>query len=330
MRNSMKFIIIIALLIAIVVTHLLTGTFSLAPGDLIDLLINQAGEDVRLVLFEFRMPRIIVTLVCGAALALSGLILQVISKNPLADPGIIGVNAGSGFGVVLFIMFVSGSMSQHLYALPLMSFIGGLATVLIIFFLSFMGGTFKSNIFILIGIATAMGVTGFVYVFTSMFDETQMEMLNRYFAGNIWGDTWPFVFISVPYILIIAAFVFFRIREMGMLNLDDEMLIGFGMNVNKEKIILIILSAMLSSLAVSVCGAISFIGLIAPHISRLLFGQNMKILFFSSLLIGGVLLTGADLVGKLLLAPMIIPTGIVVALIGGPYFLRLLLKAKQI
>jgi iron complex transport system permease protein len=87
---------------------------------------------------------------------------------------------------------------------------------------------------------------------------------------------------------------------------------------------------MLSSLAVSVCGAISFIGLIAPHISRLLFGQNMKILFFSSLLIGGVLLTGADLVGKLLLAPMIIPTGIVVALIGGPYFLRLLLKAKQI
>ncbi|TVT27350.1 iron ABC transporter permease [Salinicoccus cyprini] len=330
MRNQFKFIIIIALLVAILVTHLFTGTFSLTWTDLLNILTNQASADVRLVLFEFRMPRILVVLVCGAALALSGLILQVISKNPLADPGIIGVNAGSGFGVVLFITFISGSMSQHLYALPLMSFVGGLLTVLIIFFLSFIGGAFKSNIFILIGIATAMGVTGFVYVFTSVFDETQMEMLNRYFAGNIWGDTWPFVYISVPYILIISLFVFFRIREMGMLNLDDEMLTGFGMNVNKEKIILIVLSAMLSSLAVSVCGAISFIGLIAPHISRMLFGQNMKILFFSSLLIGSVLLTAADLLGKLILAPAIIPTGIVVALIGGPYFLWLLMRARQI
>ncbi|MCG1009782.1 iron ABC transporter permease [Salinicoccus sp. ID82-1] len=330
MRNQFKFIIIIALLVAILVTHLFTGTFSLTWTDLLNILTNQASADVRLVLFEFRMPRILVVLVCGAALALSGLILQVISKNPLADPGIIGVNAGSGFGVVLFITFISGSMSQHLYALPLMSFVGGLLTVLIIFFLSFIGGAFKSNIFILIGIATAMGVTGFVYVFTSVFDETQMEMLNRYFAGNIWGDRWPFVYISVPYILIISLFVFFRIREMGMLNLDDEMLTGFGMNVNKEKIILIVLSAMLSSLAVSVCGAISFIGLIAPHISRMLFGQNMKILFFSSLLIGSVLLTAADLLGKLILAPAIIPTGIVVALIGGPYFLWLLMRARQI
>ncbi|GAB3057361.1 FecCD family ABC transporter permease [Salinicoccus sesuvii] len=330
MRNSIKFIIISVLLMAVVLIHLFTGTFSLTFTDLMDVVTNQASDNVRLVLFEFRMPRIIVVMVCGAALALSGLILQVISKNPLADPGIIGVNAGSGFGVVLFITFISGSMSQHLYALPLMSFIGGLLTVLIIFFLSFMGGTFKSNIFILIGIATAMGVTGFVYVFTSMFDESQMETLNRYFAGNIWGDTWPFVYISVPYILLVSLLVFFRIREMGMLNLDDEMLTGLGMNVNKEKIILIILSAMLSSLAVSVCGAISFIGLIAPHISRMLFGQNMKVLFISSLLIGSVLLTSADLLGKLVLAPVIVPTGIVVALIGGPYFLWLLMKAKQI
>lgn len=115
-----------------------------------------------------------------------------------------------------------------------------------------------------------------------------------------------------------------------MLNLDDEMLTGLGMNVSREKVMLIILSAMLSSLAVSVSGAISFIGLLAPHISRLVFGQNMKVLFASTLMMGGVLLTGADLLGKVLLAPVIIPTGIVVALIGGPYFLRLLLKTRQI
>ncbi|WP_020007356.1 FecCD family ABC transporter permease [Salinicoccus albus] len=330
MHNTRKFTIVILLLAAVIITTLVTGTFSLSFNDLLSLLTAQAGQDVQLVMFEFRMPRLLITLICGAALAISGLILQAVSKNALADPGIIGVNAGSGFGVVLFITFISGSMDQQLYMLPLMSFIGGLLIVLLIFALSFAGGAFKSNIFILIGIATAMGVTGFVYVFTSMFDDTQMEMLNRYFAGNIWGDTWPFVWISVPYILLIMAFVFFRIREMSMLNLDDEMLTGFGMNVNKEKIILIVLSAMLSSLAVSVCGAISFIGLIAPHISRLMFGQNMKLLFFSSILIGSLLLTGADLIGKLIMAPMVIPAGIVVSLIGGPYFLRLLFKTGRV
>src|SRR5699024_7385650 len=291
---------------------------------------GSADENVMTVFFDFRMPRIIITLVCGAALAISGLILQAISRNALADPGIIGVNAGSGFGVVLFITFISGSMSQHLYALPIMSFIGGLLTVLIIFSLSFMGGQLKSNIFILLGLATAMGVTGFVYVFTSMFDTEQMEMLNRYFAGNIWGDTWAFVWISVPYILIIMVFVYSRIREMGMLNLDDEMLIGFGMNVNRDIIILIVFAALLSILAVSVCGAISFIGLIAPHISRMMFGQNMKMLFFASTVMGALLLTTADLLGKLVLEPMIIPAGIVVSLIGGPYFVWLLLKAGRV
>lgn len=330
MRNSYKLIIAVILLIGVVITSLVTGTFNMTFQDLASLMTGQASENVLTVFFDFRMPRIIITLICGAALAVSGLILQVISKNALADPGIIGVNAGSGFGVVLFITFVSGSMNQHLYALPLMSFIGGLLTVLIIFSLSFMSGKFKSNIFILIGIATAMGVTGFVYVFTSLFDVEQMEMLNRYFAGNIWGDTWAFVWISVPYILIILVFVYSKIREMGMLNLDDEMLTGFGMNVNREKITLIVFAAMLSSLAVSVCGAISFIGLIAPHISRMMFGQNMKMLFFASFIIGALLLTTADLLGKLVLEPMIIPAGIVVSLIGGPYFLWLLLRAGRI
>lgn len=330
MRNSYKLIIAVILLIGVVITSLVTGTFNMTFQDLASLMTGQASENVLTVFFDFRMPRIIITLICGAALAVSGLILQVISKNALADPGIIGVNAGSGFGVVLFITFVSSSMNQHLYALPLMSFIGGLLTVLIIFSLSFMSGKFKSNIFILIGIATAMGVTGFVYVFTSLFDVEQMEMLNRYFAGNIWGDTWAFVWISVPYILIILVFVYSKIREMGMLNLDDEMLTGFGMNVNREKITLIVFAAMLSSLAVSVCGAISFIGLIAPHISRMMFGQNMKMLFFASFIIGALLLTTADLLGKLVLEPMIIPAGIVVSLIGGPYFLWLLLRAGRI
>ena len=330
MRNSMKFMIIFALLIVVMLLTLFTGTYSLTFGDVWSLVTNSAGDDVRLVFYEFRMPRMLITIICGAALALSGLILQVLSRNPLADPGIIGVNAGSGFGVVLFIMFIGGTGTMNLYSLPLMSFTGGLLTVLIVFFLSFIGGRFNSNIFILIGIATAMGVTGFLYVFTSTFDDSQMTMLNRYLAGNIWGDSWAFVIAILPYIILVSVFVWMKINEMSMLNLEDENLSALGMNVNFEKVVLIICAALLSSVAVSVAGAISFIGLIAPHIARLLFPRDMKLIFLGAVGIGALLLSTADLAGKLLLAPTVIPAGIVVALIGGPYFIYLLMTARKV
>ena len=329
MRNSMKFMIIFALLIVVMLLTLFTGTYSLTFGDVWSLVTNSAGDDVRLVFYEFRMPRMLITIICGAALALSGLILQVLSRNPLADPGIIGVNAGSGFGVVLFIMFIGGTGTMNLYSLPLMSFTGGLLTVLIVFFLSFIGGRFNSNIFILIGIATAMGVTGFLYVFTSTFDDSQMTMLNQYLAGNIW-DSWEFVIVIVPYITVVSVFVWMKINEMSMLNLEDENLSALGMNVNFEKVVLIICAALLSSVAVSVAGAISFIGLIAPHIARLLFPRDMKLIFLGAVGIGALLLSTADLAGKLLLAPTVIPAGIVVALIGGPYFIYLLMTARKV
>ena len=331
MRNSVKILILVALIVVTIVFTLTTGTFKMSLIDIWALVTGQATSKVELVFYKFRMPRLIITLVCGAALALSGLILQVVSKNPLSDPRIIGVNAGSGFGVVLFIAFVAGSSGvNHLYTLPLMSFVGGLLTVLLVFTLSFVGGKFSSNTFILIGIATALGVTGFVYVFTSMFDDTQMDILNRFFAGNIWGDSWEFVIVTIPYIVIIMVITLFRVREMSMMSLDDDMLETLGMNVTREKIILIVLAALLSSISVSVAGSISFIGLIAPHIARMLFKVDMKIIFVGTLLIGAFLLSFADLIGKTVAEPLIIPVGIVVSLIGGPYFLYLLFRGKTI
>ncbi|CAM4207541.1 FecCD family ABC transporter permease [Lacicoccus alkaliphilus] len=329
MRNSIKLTVISLLLLAAMVLTLITGTYSLTPGDLWSIMMNRADSNVNLVFFEFRMPRMLITILCGAALALSGLLLQVVSRNPLADPGIIGVNAGSGFGVVLFLMFLSGG-ANNLYALPVMSFVSGLATVLAVFALSFIRGRFNSNIFILIGIAMAMGVTGFLYVFTSSFDDRQMTMLNQYLAGNIWGDTWAFVAVILPYIVVVSIFAWMKINEMSMLNMNDDTLGALGMKVNHEKVLLIISAAMLSSAAVSVAGAISFIGLIAPHIARLLFKVEMKFVFLGTLAIGALLLSLSDLLGKLVLEPLIIPAGIVVALIGGPYFIYLLMTARKV
>src|SRR5699024_7760191 len=144
MRNSYKLAAAVFLLAAVVIASLVTGTFNLTFQDLAALLTGSADENVMTVFFDFRMPRIIITLVCRVAFAVIGCILQSISRKALSDPGIIGVKSGSGIGVVLFITFFIGSLSQHLYALPIMSFAGGLLTVLIIFSLSFMSGEFKS------------------------------------------------------------------------------------------------------------------------------------------------------------------------------------------
>lgn len=325
---KIRLLLLTIVLFCLSIITLVTGTYNISFGELINTFTLTANNQTEMVIYSFRLPRLIVVIFCGIALALSGLILQAVSKNPLADPGIVGVNAGSGLGVVIYIGFLSQTLSHHIYLLPLMSFVGGVITVIVVFTLSFVRHQFKSQIFILIGIATAMGMTGFVYLFTAMFDRRQMMMLNQYFAGNIIGDTWTFVIISVPLIVFLIGLVYMCQRQITMVELDDELLINLGMNVYKTKIFLLIISALLSSIAVSIVGAISFLGLLAPHMSRMLVKSTMKYHILYTAFIGAILLTLADLLGKLMLAPMIIPTGIVVSIIGGPYFVYLLYKMK--
>ena len=191
----------------------------------------------------------LITIICGAALALSGLILQVLAEIR-SRTRIIGVNAGSGFGVVLFIMFIGGTGTMNLYSLPLMSFTGGLDGVDRVLPVVYRRALQKQYLHP-DRYCDRDGRTGFLYVFTSTFDDSQMTMLNQYLAGNIWGDL-GIVIVIVPYIIVVSVFVWMKINEMSMLNLKMKTFSALGMNVNFES--RSDHSVLLSSVAVSAAG----------------------------------------------------------------------------
>ncbi len=293
-------------------------------------LLGMGSATEQMILYEFRMPRLLVTVLSGAALALSGALLQSITKNPLADPGIIGINAGSGFAIVLLIMFIPVDSSTFIYVLPLFSLLGGLLTALVIFALSFKKGDGINPVrMVLMGVGLATALSGGSIMMTTTFNKDQIEFVSTWFAGSIWGDTWPFASVMALIILIFVPIVFMKANVLNILNTHDHISKGVGINVGRQNILIVTLAVLLSSSAVAVSGGIGFIGLLGPHIARGMVGPRHQMFMPLALLIGAILLTLSDTFGRILLQPAGIPAGIIVSIIGAPYFLYLMSKKTQ-
>lgn len=293
-------------------------------------LLGMGSAAEQMILYEFRMPRLLVTVLSGAALALSGALLQSITKNPLADPGIIGINAGSGFAIVLLIMFIPVDSSSFVYVLPLFSLLGGLLTALVIFALSFKKGDGINPVrMVLMGVGMATALSGGSIMMTTTFNKDQIEFVSTWFAGSIWGDTWPFASVMALIILIFVPIVFMKANVLNILNTHDHISKGVGINVGRQNILIVTLAVLLSSSAVAVSGGIGFIGLLGPHIARGMVGPRHQMFMPLAFLIGAILLTLSDTFGRILLQPAGIPAGIIVSIIGAPYFLYLMSKKTQ-
>ncbi|GGB08228.1 iron ABC transporter permease [Macrococcus hajekii] len=316
------------------VVVLLTMAFSMTTGDFkmtipqfFRILFGMGESTDTMILYEFRMPRLIVTLLSGAALALSGALLQSITRNPLADPGIIGINAGSGFFIVLLMIFLPVDSQTFVYVLPLFSMIGGLLTALIIFILSYKKNEGIQPVrMVLMGIGMATALSGASIMMTSTFKKEQMEFVASWYAGSIWGDTWPFAIILIISVFILVPLVFAKANTLNILNTHEHISIGVGVAVSRQRLLLIAIAVFLSSSAVAVSGGIAFIGLLGPHIARGLVGPRHQMFLPIALLIGAILLALSDTIGRILLQPSGVPAGIIVSLIGAPYFIYLMNK----
>jgi len=325
------------ILVALCIGALLTMVFSMSTGDFkmtvpqfFRILFGNGDTTDTMVLFEFRMPRLVVTLLSGMALAISGALLQSITKNPLADPGIIGINAGSGFGIVLLIMFMPVDSSTFVYILPLFSIIGGLLTALLIFILSHKKNEGIQPVrMILIGVGMATALSGASIIMTSTFNSDQMEFISAWYAGTIWGDTWPFAIMLAVTVCILLPIVFMKASTLNILNTHEHISTSVGVDVNRQRVILVSIAVFLSSCAVAVSGGIGFIGLLGPHIARSLVGPRHQMFMPIALLIGAILLTLSDTLGRILLQPAGIPAGIIVSIMGAPYFLYLMNRSAQ-
>jgi len=327
-------LIVMAILAVLIITAFIismnTGYIRLLPLDVLKTLFGMGTEKQSLILYQFRLPRIVISLLIGAGLAVSGCIMQGISRNALADPGILGINAGAGLMVMLFISFYPTTAAAPVFLLPVLALIGAGATAALIYALAYKRheGISPTRL-ILTGIAVAAGISAAMIVLTLRLDPNKYQFLATWMAGSIWGSNWKFVLALLPWILVLLPYVFYKARVMNVLSLGDQIASGLGTSVKGERMKLLIAAVGLAGASVAVSGGIGFVGLIGPHLARRLVGPKHQLLLPASALAGALLVIVADTIGRWILQPSEIPTGIVVALIGAPYFLYLLARTRS-
>ncbi|MEI4769015.1 iron ABC transporter permease [Psychrobacillus sp. FJAT-51614] len=323
-------IILISLLALLVITAIISaglGYSSLTFDRLIQTILGNGTFKEEFVLFSIRLPRILITILAGMALALSGAILQGITRNDLADPGIIGINSGAGVAISLFFLFLPIEAGSFVYLLPVVGFIGALLSACLIYLLSY---TRKEGLqpvrLVLVGVGFSMALSGLMIVLISSAERQKVDFIAKWLAGNIWGADWPFIIALLPWLFVLIPFTFYKANKLNLLGLSEPVAVGVGVSIEKERIVLLLAAVALAASAVSVTGGIAFIGLMAPHIAKSLVGPRHQLFVPIALLIGGWLLLFADTIGRNIIEPNGIPAGVMVALIGAPYFMYLLWK----
>lgn len=329
-RNTTVVIGCGVLLIISFIISMNTGYTKLSPLDTLRTLFGGGTDKENLILFDFRLPRIVVSILVGAGLALSGCIIQGISRNALADPGLLGINAGAGLMVILYVMFFGTQSFLSVFTLPFLALAGAGVTAVLIYGLTFKKGEGIAPMrLILTGVAVQSGISALTTLLVVRLDETQFDFVATWQAGSIWGSNWKFVLALLPWLLLLIPYVLYKARILDVMNLGDHVAYSLGASVEKERRRLLAASVALAACCVAVSGSISFVGLIAPHLARKLVGPKHGVLLPVCTLTGAVLVSAADTIARVIVQPAEIPTGIMVAIIGAPYFLYLLAKNRQ-
>ncbi|SDW99267.1 iron ABC transporter permease [Paenibacillus sp. CF384] len=307
-----------------------TGHAKLTALDTLRTLFGGGTEREHVILFDFRLPRITLSILVGAGLALSGCTIQGVTKNALADPGLLGISAGAGLMVILFTMFVGTGTLLSIFTLPFLALVGAGLTAIMVYVLAYKktDGVAPMRL-ILTGIAVQAGISALTTVLVIKLSEEQFDFVAVWQAGNIWGGNWKFVLALLPWLLILIPYLVYNSRKLDVLSMSEDTAYSLGVAVVKQHRKLLLVSVALAASCVSVSGSIGFVGLIAPHLARRLVGSRHIILLPVCALVGAVLVSVADTLSRVILPPAGIPTGIIVAIIGAPYFLYLLATAKE-
>lgn len=332
-KNNKKFAIVIGILmILIIATFLISlnmGSLAIEPIDVLKTLIGQGSKSHEIAIFKLRLPRIVIGILVGSALAISGTILQGVTKNDLADSGILGINSGAALFVVMYIYFMNGNVYDGMskltiFTMPIIALIGAIFGAFLIYMLAWKKGINSSRL-LLVGIGINVAFTSLLTIFQLRFTTQEFNRVMAWTTGSIWGASWQYVLAILPFILIFIILTLYKSRFLDVLNLGDEVATGLGVKVEKERRKLIIYAVILAGVATSVAGSIAFLGLVAPHIARKLVGPKHKKLIPTAALVGTLILLIGDTISRNLIAPMEIPVGIVVSVIGVPYFIYLML-----
>lgn len=320
------------LLVVLFLASLSFGSSFISPVAIFNSVLSSTPGQYDLIVFEFRLPRIVLAILIGIGMAVSGAILQSATQNGLADPGILGINSGAGFAVILYIFFTQGirfeSELLQLFILPIFALCGALLAAFFIYVFSWKKSSGVTPIrLILVGIGINAAFSALIIILQLKMDPRSFTQATVWLSGNISGVSWSYTYALLPWLIVLILIVLFKARYLNVLTLGDAMSTGLGVNVNRQRKWLLLLAVGLAGSCVAVGGGISFLGLVAPQLAKKLVGPRNEILLPVSALVGAVLLLFSDVVSRTILAPSEIPIGLVVSAIGAPYFIYLLIKS---
>lgn len=323
----------IGLILMTMYLSLTNGVFDISIQDVIRAFLRISPKsDQDLVIFEFRLPRIIIAGLVGMGLGIAGAVIQGITRNGLADPGILGINAGAGAAMVIFLFFYQGQSKgtgwTTIVTMPLFGLVGGLTAAVLIYIFSWKNGKLESQRLLLTGIAIGSGLGALSLFLTLKMNSTDFQMAAVWNSGSIYNANWRYIISILPWLVILIPIIVRRAYILDLFQLDEDSVRSVGVSAEKEKAVLLLSSIGIVSACVSVSGGIGFIGLMAPHIARRLVGRAHQRIIPICGVVGALLVMVSDYIGKMLFAPAELPVGIVVAIIGVPYFIYLLYRNK--
>lgn len=295
------------------------GSIHIAPTESIRTLFGEGAELSQTILWNLRIPRVLVAVIVGTNLAVSGAFLQAVMRNPLADPGLTGVSSGAAVTVLVIVLLFPnfGSLA------PLAGMLGGLVAVVIVYALAWKNGKISPMRIILSGVAVNAIMGGIIGLLSILYSDrlpAVVQWMNGSLAAKGMGD----VALLLPYSIIGWIFAILFIRKANILSLGDDIAVNLGEKMNQTRIMLSVIAVYLAAISVSVVGLLGFVGLVVPHMARFLVGSNYWRLIPMSMVLGAFVLLVADTIGRSLFAPLDIPAGIIMAIVGAPYFLYLM------
>ncbi|KGJ50630.1 MULTISPECIES: FecCD family ABC transporter permease [Paraclostridium] len=323
MKINKKYLTIglsLASLLILLVLLTTIGSVNLSFTEIINALINNDNKMVTTIVYKMRLPRNILAALVGANLAVSGVLLQSVMKNPLADPGITGVSSGASVAAIFILLL----LPKYTGILPIAAFIGGAIACILVFLMAYKNGL-KPGRIVLAGVAINTILGGVISYLSTMYsDRIQSAML--WLNGSLATKTWADVEMLFIYSIVGLVISLFLIRSANVLQLGDDAATNLGFNVNLTRLLISGVAVFLAATSTAVVGIISFVGLIVPHIARMIMGSDHKFTIPFSMILGSIVLLVADTLGRTIGGAVEIPVGVIMSIVGGPFFLYLLRK----
>ena len=314
------YVITLSMMVLLFGLSIRLGTYTLSFEEI--LAAFQPDDKNYFTLMEYRLPRAVLAILLGGALAISGVLVQSVVRNPLASPDILGINNAAGLVAVSVLMFLP---NLAFYWMPIFAFLGGVLSFVILWMVC--GFNFRPIKMAIIGVALS-ALWAAISHYLMLTNPVEINTAMLWLTGSLWGRSWSYLNVVLPWLVVLLPLPFIFCRDLDTLGLGENKASTLGVTVNKVQISVLVLAVALSTTAVAICGPIAFLGLVAPHLARRLVGGRHRTLLPAALIIGALLLQLSDILARVIDPPTELPAGILTAIIGAPYFFYLLMRTK--